>query len=377
MRCISILRFLFLSLCFFGCSKPASDSATTSTSSSRYLYVAAGACYSGSGNTTFTNTQSSNLVYRIDTTTGLRDTMVADYNNSFAQAGDTPAGIENIDSNYLYVLVENTTTPGVRRIEKVEKKASGARSIFSNNITALSAQIRSMKLLSNGDLLISKSTAVEKLTAANARLTLAGNPYVNAPGGTCLISTTLFSKVLTMVNGNIFFLHAATGQNRFGIVSAAGYSAAADCKAAQAAPNALSFPVAAVYDATNAKLIVAYAGNVTTADINSIYAYSINETTSVISSPQKIYDASLYPATYSYLLYGISEMALDTQTNTLYVATAINSATTVVNYVIEKFSYDATKIGVLNTAVLTKVGITPFYPYGADTKCISSMFVGN
>ncbi|MBX3034499.1 MAG: hypothetical protein KF865_11295 [Bdellovibrionaceae bacterium] len=357
------------------CAKPSDD--TPSAGSGRYLYVASGACYSGNGITTFTNTTSSNLVYRIDTSSGLRDAVVADYNQSPAQAGDTPVGVVDIDSNYVYVLIENTTTPGARRVEKVEKKASGARSTFSNNTTAMSAQLRGMKLLSTGDLLISKSSAIEKITAANVRITQGANPFVNAPAAPCATSTTLMTKVLTMSSGNLFFLHAATSQNRFGIVSASGYAAAADCKSAQSSPNASSFPVAAVYDAVNTKLIVAYGGSATTTDINSIYAYSINESTNAISSPQKIYDVSLYPATYPYLLYGITEMTLDSQTNTLYVATAINTSTTAINYAIEKFTYDATKIGSANASVLTRVGSTPFYPYGSDTKCISSMFVGN
>lgn len=138
-----------------------------------------------------------------------------------------------------------------------------------------------------------------------------------------------------------------------------------------------SFPVAAAYDGVNSKLIVAYAGSATTTDINSIYTYTVNESTNAVSGAQKIYDANLYPATYPYLLYGISEMVFASSTSSLYVATAINTATTVANYAIEKFSYDATKIGSDNTHVLTRSGTTPFYSYGVDTKCISSMVIGD
>lgn len=369
--------FIAVTLICTSCAKPPEDE--VESTSSRYLYVASGACYSGGGNTPFSNTTSSNLVYRINLSTGAKDATIADYNSSPSQAGDSPVGIASIDSENLYVLVENTTTAGARRIERVTKSTDGNRTLFSNNTTALSAQLRGMKLLSNGDFLISKSTALEKISSANVRVTVGANPYVNAPAAPCATSTTLMSKVTTMSNQFILFLHAATSQNRFGFVKPAGYSAGGDCTPAQAAPNTAAFPVAAAYDAVNSKLLVAYAGSATTTDINSIYAYSITETASsvTVGSANKIYDASLYPATYPYLLYGVSAMVLDSTENKLYVATAINTSTTIVNYAIEKFSYDATQIGVSNTSVLTRSGSTPFYDYGGDTKCIADMMIAD
>ncbi|MGE0633212.1 MAG: hypothetical protein AB7O96_12435 [Pseudobdellovibrionaceae bacterium] len=377
------LRLFFSSLIAVGvlfcasCAQPPEDEATTS--SSRYLYVASGACYSGGGNTAFSNTTSSNVVYRINLSTGVKDITVADYNSSPSQAGDSPVGIASIDSENIYVLVENTTTAGARRIERVAKSADGSRALFSNNTTALSAQLRGMSLLSNGDFLISKSTALEKITSANVRVLKGANPYVSAPAAPCATSTTLMSKVSTMSNQFIVFLHAATSQNRFGFVKAEGYGASGDCTPAQAAPNVASFPVASAYDALNSKLLVAYAGSSTATDINSIYAYSITETASSITvgAANKIYDANAYPTTYPYLLYGISEMVLDPVDNALYIATAVNTATTVVNYAIEKFSYDASQIGVTNSSVLTRSGSTPFYDYGGDTKCIADMMISN
>ncbi len=70
-------------------------------------------------------------------------------------------------------------------------------------------------------------------------------------------------------------------------------------------------------------------------------------------------------------------MVLDPTDNSLYIATAINTATTIVNYAIEKFSYDATQIGVSNSSVLTRSGSTPFYDYGGDTKCIADMMIAD
>jgi hypothetical protein len=274
------------------------------------------------------------------------------------------------EDGYIYALVENTTTATLRRIERIEKRQNGSRSIFSNNTTALNAALRDFLRLESGDFAISKSSAIEYFTSANVRL---GAPYINATAAPCNTSTTLIPKILQLSNGKFVFLHAAASQNRFGIFAATGGTT---CLAAQAAPNANAFPSAAFYDATNAKLIVAYAGNATTTDLNSIYVYSVDETTNAITSPTKIYDAANYPATYPFLLYGISDMAYDETNGTVYIATAISNATTVVSYAIEKFQYNPAQIGVDNTQVLTRVGTTPFYQYGSDTRCISKMFIG-
>lgn len=375
---LRLLAYSFFSLIGINCApQPEADVAPSSGSNSRYLYVAAGTCYSG-GNTTFTATTSSNLVYRLNLSTGAKDMTLADYAASPSQTGDSPVGISNVDSSNVYVLVENGTA-GLRRVDKIAKATNGSRTMFTNNTAALSAAMKDLVLLSNGDMLISKTTAIEKISAANVRMTQAGNPYVNAPAAPCATSTTLMSKLGVMANQMIVFLHAAAAQNRFGFVKASGYAAGGDCTPAQSAPNASSFPVAVAYDSTNSKLLVAYAGTTTTTDINSIYAYNITETSTTITvgAANKIYDASLYPATYPYLLYGISDMVLDSTDNKLYIATAVSTATTVVNYAIEKFSYSPSQIGVSNTAVLTRSGNTPFYSYGNDTKCISRMMIAN
>jgi len=363
------MRFLTLVCTFIfliGCDQ--TESQTSAAAS--YLYVSAGVCYSGN-NTAFTNLTSSNVIYRLDASTGAFIDVIADYMAAPSNPGDSPAGIFNIDSTSMYVAVENTTTTSLRRIERIEKSPSGQRQTFNNNTTALSAVLRDLFMLPNGDLLISRSTAVEYINSASARV---GTPFISASAAPCNTSTTLVPKVLTLSNGKIVFLHAAAAQNRFGIFATAGGTT---CASAQAAPNVNAFPTNAAYDALNNKLLVSYSGNAVTTDLNSIYVYTINETTNAISSPQKIYDASLYPATYSYLLYGISAMTFDASNTYLYVATAISSTTTIVNYAIEKFLYDPTQIGVDNAKVLTRVGSVPFYAHGFDTKCISGLVVAN
>lgn len=353
------------------CAPIKDEAAKTTTSSGSYLYVASGVCYSGS-NTTYSNTGASNRIYRVDPTTGQRDALIADYYAFPSSGGDSPVALASLDSNTLGVLVENTTTVSLRRVEKVAKKPSGTRSTFSNNITALSAQLRSFTQLPSKDFLISKSTAIEFITSLNTRI---GAPFISASVAPCATSTTLIPKVLTLSNGKIVFLHAAASQNRIGVYATSGGTT---CATATAAPNAASFPTAAFYDAANTKLFVAYAGNAATADLNSIYVYTVNESTGVLSSPQKIYDASGYPATYPYLLYGISAMTYDAASKSVFISTATTTAAAIVTpYAIEKFTYDSAQIGVDNAKVLTRVGTSPFIPYDADTKCISDMIIAD
>ncbi len=355
-----------------GCDAGGGSSSSSSSSaavSDRYLYVASGICHSGTGNTTFTAATSSNIVYRLSLTTGARE-VVADYWSAPSLAGDSPASIVNIDSDYMYILVESATAAN-RRIDKVEKLPAGGRTNFYNNAAAFTTVMRDMYIDGASNIIFSKSAAIELVTAAQTR---PQNPYINPTGAPCTPAVTLISKVVPLSNGKVVFLHSNTAQNKIGVFAAAGGTA---CQTSTAPPNAASFPTAAFYDAANLKLIVAYSGNATTTDLNSIYAYTVNETTGVLSGAQKIYDAANYPATQNFLLYGVSEMVYDSTNSVVYIATAISTATTVVNYAIEKFTYTPSLIGVTNTSVLTRVGSTPFYNYGNDTKCISKMMIAD
>jgi hypothetical protein len=378
-RSLLVSGSLVLMMLITGCAQPEATKATTTTTPSTttpdtvtpaptYLYVATGACYSGTGNTTFTTLTSSNLLYRINTSTGQKDITVADYNAFPASTGDSPVGVASVDSDNLLVLVENATSG--RRIESLPKSSLPSRSIFSGNITVMSAVLRGLLRLSDGSLLISKSSGIEKLTPSGVRI---GAPLIpNNLGATCGATITLMTSFSILNNSKIVFTHAAATHNRFGIISASGYSGAGDCLGAQAAPAATAYPVASVYVAASNQLIVAYAGNAVTTNLNSIYVYDINETTNAITNPTVLYDASLYPATYNHLMYGISAMAYDADTKSLYVSTAISNATTVVNYAIEKFTYDPTA-----KTITRATTSTPFYNYGIDTKCIASMTVAN
>jgi hypothetical protein len=309
--------------------------------------------------------------------TGNRDRIIADYNAAPASSGDTPVGMVDWDADNLLVLVANGSSG---RIEKVPK-TGGDRSNFGLNPgpgTILATTPRGMVKTSDGGLLILRTGFVEKVNTSGIRQ---GSPWVNnALQATCGAANTFYTSVITSSasSNRIIATHAAASPaNRTVSLGATGAGATSGCAAAQASPQTTTFPVASVFDHTNSKVIIAYAGSAATVDINSIYAYDFNESTGALSNAQKIYDASLYPATYSYFLFGISAMTLDETTNTLYVATAISNATTVANYAIEKFTYDPSQLGTNNALVLTRSGQVPFYNYGVDTKCISQMVVGD
>ena len=366
------------------CAKKAEDAVAEvggGSSSSRYLYLTTGACYSGSGITTFNNTTSTNKVYRINLSTGAQqEAKIADYTDAKSQTGDTPVGIASADANNIYILVQNATA-GLKRIDKIPKENDPLRTQMTNNAAIFTANSKALAKTGNGDLLVSKTSAIERVSGADfSRIPVGANPYVNAPAAPCATSTTLITAMGTLSNQMIYFAHAAASQNRIGFVKAAGYSAAGDCTVAQAAPNANAFPTAVAYDQANEILLVAYGNSsAVTADVNSIYAYKLTVTSNsvAIASSHKIYDLTMYPATYGFQLYGISAMALDSSTNKLYVSTAITTATTVVNYRVERLTYTPSLVGVTNTAVLTKPSASYFLSHGADTKCIADMMVDN
>ncbi|MGZ5279867.1 MAG: hypothetical protein ACXWC9_07995 [Pseudobdellovibrionaceae bacterium] len=345
-----------------------------------YLYVSSGLCLAGAGVTTFSATTASNLVYRINLENGERDSIIADFNAAPASGGDTPVGLVNWDDNNLAVLIGNGATG---RIELTPKNGN-ARSNFGltpGPATIFSAIPRFFGKTNEGGFFTIRSAAIDKISSTGIRQAgpAASVTYVtNALGATCGNTNTTYSFALhtSATSNRIIAGHSFAGTNRLISLPAVGANSATQCVAAQAAPGAgTAWPLAAVYDSANAKLIVAWGNSATTANTNMIVAYDYNETTGAFGTANTIYDIST--GTFPYTLFNVSAMTLDAATNSLYVSTAVSTATTVLNYAIEKFTYDPTKIGVANTAVLTRVGTVPFYNYGVDTKCISGMTISN
>lgn len=312
----------------------------------RYLYVVSGACYGG-GVTTSTGAAT---VSRFNKSTGAFERVLVDYNSM--GAGDNPVGIvDNGDS--LLVLVENT---GGRRIDVIDKDTFDVNTYLTNT-TALSAVVRALVKLTDGSLLVSKSSAVEKFNAAKARVTMGASPYINAPAGSCATSTTLISSATTLSNGKIVYAHAAaTPNNKFAIISATGYSAAGDCLAGQAGPTTTALPTGVLMHSSG-KLIVTYGS--TTAASNLAYAYDLNITTNAISGATSAYSDFGN-------LYGPSAIAEDPETTDVFIANALSTFNT-----IERFSFDST------SKTLTKLGTSPFIRASIYTRCVSGMVVGD
>lgn len=358
---VLLFSFLILAACSEKKKEEKAQTETPSTAIPKKLYVTTGACYSGT-NTTFSAATSSNLAYRLNLSSGQKDMSIADYFSLPANAGDTPISILDSDADNLMMLVENATSG--RRIEKLAKSANASRQIFSSNTAALSAVLKGFTKTSDGGYLVAKTAGIEKLTSQGIRM---GAPYIGTNlGATCGATNANINGVAVNSSGKIFYINAAASNNRWGVISANGYTVAADCLGVQAAPDVNAYPVAITYIASHNQVLVAYAGNSLAANLNSIWVYSFNDSTNAISGATKLYDSATYVAA-GYLLYGISAMAYNPDDKTLYVATGISNATTVVNYTIEKLNYDP------DAKSLARAQSTPFYNYGVDTKCISSL----
>lgn len=335
----------------------------------KYLYVASGLCQAGQ-NTTFTATTASNLVYRLAVETGQRaDTgALADYNKLPASFGETPVSIAPFDDDHLLVLVEKA---GARKVEKVSKSVDAPRVTLTSDTGLLANTLTRLVPGVGSSFVVARVNGMGLMTSMG--LTAQANFVTNNPGAPCGTSNAKYASIQVTKEGHILFVNSAANNNRIGVIRKTGGTAS--CLSGLNAPQTGAWPTAIQYIASANQVLVAYAGNTTLDDINSIYVYDLTEdaTSATLSNPVQVYDASEFPGTYPYLLYGISAMAHDSESGHLYLATAItaNSALANFNYVIEKFTYDPT------TKSLTRIGDAPFYGYGADTKCISEMFVGH
>lgn len=347
-----------------GCNKKVEEEAP-----SKRLYVSSGLCYSG-GNTTFSASTSSNIVYTVNLSNGSVGEIIRDYNSGTETAGSTPVAIADFDSQYFLVLIENSTTASAKRIEKVSK-AGTEKNLYTGDLNILGTGTSPAKALIHDPethiTYISRTRAVEKISSSPGRIPVGAttNSWINAPGGNCGPAALNITSVQALTNGKLLYTHANATQNKVGLISATGYASASDCllSSPQDAPVAAAFPTASLYIPEYNHYLVVYAGTGTATDVNSVYAYSINEDTNAISGATNAFEDAT-------VLYGASAIARDDSTGAIYIATANSTATTVVNYNIEKFSYDPT------TKKLQRVGNIPFSSSWTGSKCISGMFVG-
>lgn len=330
-----------------GCAQTGSDklntgAAANGVNSSVSLYVASGACYGGGVATA----AGSGTIVNFDPSTGNVRRVVIDY--SLYSPGDLPVAISNYDSTRLLVTVENASG---RHVDLVNKDGSGAMTYLTNS-TALNGVLRSAKLLNDGSLLVSKSSAVEKFAPSKARVLQGANPFINAPASTCATATTLISAVETSPSGKVIFAHAAaTPNNKVDVISATGYNLTTDCLGGVAVANTLALPSALLLHSSG-RLLVATGS--TTAASNIIYSYPYNDTTSALGTAVSAYADS------GVLINGPSALTEDPVNADVYVANALSTMNT-----IERFSYDPT------AQTLTSRGqrLGP----SVYTRCVSAM----
>lgn len=407
-----------------GCSSNSADEASTALS--KKLYIASGQCNSGLGVTSFGTQNSSRRVSKLDLTTKQLTTFL-DLTEPFVGGVfgiDTGAQALVNDGKNILMLTENAVAMSDRKIYTIPKASPFNTEIYSTDPLALTQTAghitRSLLKDADGALLFSKSVGIEKVGINTLRIPQGANPWVNAPASTCATSTTFMSAMQVLppytgsTAGKIIYSHAgATGAlNRIGIVSADGYSIAANCligyqinavahtyAANVTGPLPIVFagtggppttigtsPTSMVFIKTGdapgviGKLVVSYSAAVAAETSNNvalnyaIVAWDVNESSATVATLTN-------PVILSRQLdavFGISAMAYDSDAKALYVATAsqtgvMNQTTAGYGYKIEKFNYDPVT---LNEATLVRENNKPYMERTSGTKCITSMVVG-
>lgn len=379
-----VISFMMaLSACQPEAQEKDSTESPSTAQQTRYLYVASGACYSGTGNTTYTTATASNIIFRINLQTGAYEGRIADLTKATEAPGTSPVSISDYDSTRLMALLEHT---GQRRIELIEKKISGERQSFYSNTSAtapigiLQSVAKYLITVPDG-FLVSRTTAIEKMDLGkNRRAGNGTNAWVNLPGGACAGTTVNITSLLTYpttttTSGyNIIYTHSLNASsatsNRVGVISGdIGWNGTSGCLDDQSTVAATAYPTSSVYMSAFKRLAVSYAGT-NVALQNSIHTYAVDDaaTSNIISDTVNSYEN---PG----VIYGASAMVWDEVNGYLYVATGgsvtNNFTTGNVPYNIEKFSYDPT------TKKFSRANNTTFYPGNLETRCISSMFIGN
>ena len=274
------------------------------------------------------------------------------------------------NSDSIWVVVENATA-GARRIDTLTSGEDGPAYYYSN-ATAFSGILRKSAFDAvNGALLISKSSAIERINMTPARDLAGTNPWVNNPAGNCATTNSMITAIKILPNGNILYAHSSTtaGNRKLAIVKSSGYRVAGDC-VISADVTVPSYVTDMVYLEEYGQLLVAMGESTVGNNMNSIFVYDIDPDTHTISNGVSLLENNSGAGDkYASYLYGISAMAYDSSSQSLYVAMANAVATTVQNYKIEKFNYDPV------SKVLTRSGNAPWSGSWAGSKCISSMLI--
>ena len=355
MKCFKIICTTVVSGAFLSaCNAPPKIStviAATPVSApavTRSLYVVSGSCYAGGVLTA----NPTNMIKSFDTTTK-KMSIVTDY-SSYSPL-DSPIGIANLDSGNIIVSVENVSA-NTRRLDQVSKTGVNTVPYLFGSL-AFNTPLKQLYNTVDGGILVTKTAAIEKITAFRTRYLNAGNSYVNNPlTAACTGMNTALSFAFELPSGKIVIGSAAAApNNKIAILNASGYLVVGDCLGALAAPTATALPVAGA-SVSDDTFIIAYASP--NAADNQIVSYQYDKNTFNLLSATVVTQLS-NPSQ----IFGVSAMVFDPRDNGLYVANSPAAAEK-----IEKYTWDQT------ARTLTRATPTTFLQ-NVDIPCVSGLLV--
>ncbi len=424
---IGLTAVLGMSLALAGCPSKSEDASVATAG--KKLYVASGACFSGSGITTYAQSATGNSISSYDSVSGAYNGVeLAMSQVSPVDVNTTPVHVINRSSDLL-VLTENASQQINRRVLKVPKASPTTYSAFLDDgdaFTNLATHIAKSFAYdsTDGSIQFSKTILVEKILPNNVRAVKGGaNPWINpvAITGTCfpaipaapgIVGLDILSPFSTGVDGKTVMLSAGpvagvANTNRIFAVSRTGLTSAtpADCNGVTgtgistvahingpglAGPISIvapgANPTAMVKIATSTpgtyKLIVAYSTQIVTQFDNNtnfntgLVMWDMVETSDTLVTfltPTIIYRNSN-------VVWAPSALAYDSATSSLYVAVGgapgvINQTSSNYGYNIEKFTVNLAAVA--PATVLTRIHTDnkPFFTGNQNTKCISSLAI--
>lgn len=385
-----------------GCSKAAQNASVIPGS---FLYISTGICNSGSGFTAPLVSNVGKTLARLNLSNQNYE-IVKDYGDlSVEVAGTYVNGMVDGGDGYIYAAVENSGSIGSRRVDKITKTVYGAARPWYRNSSVLSTVIAGVARAADGGILLGRTVAIERFDSTPTRKmstpTLAwGEGFANACVGNNTNITGIISlPVLTGASyGKFIYSHQAAGKNDIGIISMNGNTAATDCLAnkpggsvlvnsatatlgwgstlsASAAPASMVFVPTPNNGTITGKLLVAYgssAVNTVAANglNNALVIYDVNEPTAAsatITNGKVLYHDVQY-------FFGVSSIAYDQATSTLYASSSNSLAVAPVGYNIEKFQIDLTTPGATR---LTNPDLSSFQAANSFNNCVTGMFLGN
>ncbi len=385
----------------FSCSR-SSDSG--GAAASKKLYIATGLCYSGTGFTAPAVTDVGQIISSLDISSRQYD-VIHDYANLSDEDADTyPNGITDGGDGYIYVAVENPSSTGNRRIDKILKTSFGSKAVWQTNTVDLSGSVvRGISRAADLGILVGTTTNVERYDATPTNKKVDVNVSWGENNlGPCATNNTQITDLIALPKavstdevGKFIYSHAAAGQMDIGVISMQGSNTVPHCLAnapggaaavLTAATSAITglttlganaTPTSIVFVPTGAgtgKLLVAYASSTNTAATinNALVMYDFTENTvagetASLSNGKILYDNISY-------FFGVSAMAYDSSSGYLYVASSNSLNLAPVGYNIERFAVD------LNAPTATRIAdddSSSFEESNSFNNCVTSMFVAD